>query len=329
MNWSSPKHMQPEEGRKEPAPRAIRFRKSGVETTHTHTHTHTNPSRQPCGQRNLEPWPPETEAEELPPDLVQPSPTPINKFQAQSITRFGYCEGVLHAMSTSTRRERLALFDAGTSSFMLPVANSGMPLRPINQWIERFPSRATTKCDPNAVLSPSMLDLFRGGMGTDDVRDCVPSTLKVVTESIVWFSTRLRRRITVNTDSCARQDTWNLCGSSIRVSGMSLSPSSLLHSPNSSSSSIPQSATSFQMSLRRIHCDADSFVAVGSIIIRLIEIRIFGSACCRNQPKSKVNPAASASMACAGNCTKHIAFQRIGDWYACRSDLDTAVSCTI
>ena len=33
MNWSSPKHVQPEEGRKEPAPRAIRFRKSRVETT--------------------------------------------------------------------------------------------------------------------------------------------------------------------------------------------------------------------------------------------------------------------------------------------------------
>ena len=32
-NWSSPKHVQPEEGRKEPAPRAIRFRKSRVETT--------------------------------------------------------------------------------------------------------------------------------------------------------------------------------------------------------------------------------------------------------------------------------------------------------
>jgi len=32
-NWSSPKHVQPEEGRKEPAPRAIKFRKSRVETT--------------------------------------------------------------------------------------------------------------------------------------------------------------------------------------------------------------------------------------------------------------------------------------------------------
>ena len=32
-NWSSPKHVQPEEGRKEPAPRAIKFRKSRAETT--------------------------------------------------------------------------------------------------------------------------------------------------------------------------------------------------------------------------------------------------------------------------------------------------------
>ena len=32
-NWSSPKHVQPEEGRNKPAPRAIKFRKSRVETT--------------------------------------------------------------------------------------------------------------------------------------------------------------------------------------------------------------------------------------------------------------------------------------------------------
>ena len=32
-NWSSPKHVQPEEGRNEPAPRAIKFRKSRAEIT--------------------------------------------------------------------------------------------------------------------------------------------------------------------------------------------------------------------------------------------------------------------------------------------------------
>ncbi len=34
-NWPSPKHVQLEEGRKEPAPREIKFRKSGVEVETT------------------------------------------------------------------------------------------------------------------------------------------------------------------------------------------------------------------------------------------------------------------------------------------------------